>query len=30
MIVLIAPEIDIINEIEILNQLFQEGLQLIE
>ncbi|MCB4806935.1 thiamine phosphate synthase [Tamlana sp. 62-3] len=27
MIVLIAPEQDITNEIEILNQLFQEGLQ---
>lgn len=27
MIVIIAPENDIINEIEILNQLFQEGLE---
>ncbi len=27
MIVLIAPEIDVQNELEILNQLFQEGLQ---
>ena len=27
MVVLIAPEIDITNEIEILTQLFQEGLQ---
>ena len=27
MIVLIAPEKDIPNEIEILNQLFEEGLQ---